>query len=94
MLFSTDSFKISSAENDLNDIVEEINEDISNGNFKSARIKVYTLNFDKDLSEEKYEYWEQKKTELLEYIDEIEEATTSYNNTKENLLSLKYLNYI
>ena len=49
-----------------------IKSDIEDGDFDDARNKTYALEFDAELSEERYEYWEKRKEELLDTIDKAE----------------------
>ena len=53
-------------------VVEQIEEDISNGDYKSARNKAYTLTYDESLDKEKHIYWEKKQEDILEQIDKAE----------------------
>ena len=54
-----------------------IRSDISNGEYSDARNAIYALDFDEELSEERHEYWEERKTELLETVDRAESGTQS-----------------
>lgn len=42
---------------------------IEMGDYEEARDRIYVLEFDKELSEERHEYWENRKEELLQMVD-------------------------
>lgn len=50
-------------------VVEQIEDDISEGKCKDAKNKAYTLTFDETLDSTKHEYWKNKQTEILEQIE-------------------------
>lgn len=60
--------QIEQRQNHLEYVAEQIEDDISYGRFEDARNKAYTLTFERDLSEEKSEYWEKKQNEILKQI--------------------------
>lgn len=43
---------------------------IEMGDYEEARDRIYVLEFDKELSEERHEYWENRKEELLQMVDD------------------------
>ncbi len=67
-----EQYDINMAENHLERVLYEIEDDMVNGEYEAARNKAYTLTFDKELSQEKAEYWEQKQKLVLEQIDRAE----------------------
>ena len=50
-------------------VVDQIEDDIAEGNFTDAKNKAYTLTFDEDLDPEKHNYWEKKQRDILEQIE-------------------------
>lgn len=67
--------KISSQNSHLEYIVEQVNDDIADGLFDRARNKAYSISFDESLSPERHGYWEKQKEELLNRIQEAQEAS-------------------
>ncbi len=49
---------------------------IKNGKYSTARDYAYALDFDADLSSERHEYWEKRKAELLQTVDDAERGRT------------------
>lgn len=45
---------------------------IKNGYYKDARNRIYALNFDEELSSDRHEYWEKRKAELLQTVDDAQ----------------------
>lgn len=67
-------YDIEQEEKDCKGDETSIRYEVENGNYEKARNKVYTIDFDKELSQERHDYWENRKTELLEMIDEAQEG--------------------
>lgn len=64
--------KIKNREEHLEYVIEQIEDNIAEGDFKSARNKAYTIYFDPELSSEKAEKWEKKQEDMLERIERAE----------------------
>ena len=61
-------------------VVEQIEDDITAGKYDDARNKAHTLTYDEELEPERHEYWEKKRKQVLEQIDE---ASGTKENTNE-----------
>lgn len=71
------AYDIEEEEKDCKSDESSVRYSVENGKFETARNKVYTIDFDKDLSEERHEYWENRKTELLKMIDDAQADSDS-----------------
>lgn len=49
---------------------------IKDGDYSAARNRIYAIDFDEGLSAERHEYWEKRKLELLQTVDDAESAST------------------
>lgn len=67
---SSPESKIDARNHHLNNVVEQIEDDISHGRFTDARNKAYTLTFDSNLSTEQATYWEKRQQEILIQIEQ------------------------
>ncbi len=61
--------QIENRQEHLEFVVDQIEDDIVNGEFTDARNKAYTLTFDEELDLERHNYWEQKQQDILEQIE-------------------------
>lgn len=75
--------KIEAREIQLENIVDQIEDDIAEGDFADARNKAYTLTFDAELSSERSEYWENKQEEILELIEQA--SGGEYDNSSDDI---------
>lgn len=62
-------------------VVEQIEDDITAGKYDDARNKAYTLTYDEELDQERHEYWEKKRKQVL---DQIDEASGEKKDTSES----------
>lgn len=61
-------------------VVSQIEADISNGNYEDARNKAYTLTYDEELNVERHEYWEKKRKNIIEQINEADNNSFNSND--------------
>lgn len=67
--------KIDSRDSELEYVAEQVEDSISNGLFDKARNKAYSISFDESLSHERHDYWEKRKQDLLDRIQEAQDAS-------------------